>query len=128
MFEEPTALIEKRLADNWVTTKIASDGMEFNPVRGVSYVRLQTEWADTNQISIGGMERGIGYIMVSVFTPHGKGSRPALVLADELRLLYNKWISGKLSFGVARIIRVGEKDEWYQVNVLVPFKYDECNP
>ena len=127
MFELLTQLTEDYLQTNWAVTPINFDGVEVRPVVGTPFIRTHIEWVDTTPISIGGLDRGIGYLMVSVFTPINEGSRPALALADLIATLFERWTSGDLTYFVARVARVGQYQEWYQVNVLIPFKYDRCH-
>lgn len=126
MFETTNQVIEKRFQDNWVGTKVDYENMPFTPVRGVSHVKLRMEWADSQNISVGGLRRGEGLIYVSVFIPVNGGSTEAMQLADQARLIYENQEEGHVTFGAAFINRVGEGKTWYQLNVLIPFKADEC--
>lgn len=126
MFEVANTLIEDRLRDSWSDTDIDWDNVEFTPVRGTAFVRLQTEWVDANVISIGGRNRGTGYINLSVFVPSNTGTVTVSNMADSLSAIFNKWESGNLKFLVARTVRIGEQNQWYRLDVLVPFLYDEC--
>lgn len=126
MFKEANDLIEARLFDNWVTTPIDYDNVEYNPVRGTAFVRLQIEWTSTDVISIGGLARGVGYIDLSIFVPNNTGTSMVNGLADNLASLFNKWKSGGLKCLAARTLRVGKQEEWYQLKVTIPFTYDEC--
>jgi len=128
MFEAANTLIEDRLRANWVATPIDWDNVEFNPVRGASFVRLQTEWTDTNSVSVSGRDRGEGYITLSVFVPANTGTEAVSKMADDLAAIYNKWTTGALKFLVGRTVRIGQQEQWYRLDVIVPFTYDECNP
>jgi len=128
MFEAAIILIENRLRDNWTDTLIDWDNVEFTPVRGVSFVRLQTEWTDTNSVSVGGRDRGEGYVNLSIFVPANTGTEVVSKMADDISIIYNKWSTGDLKFHVARTVRIGQQEQWYRLDVLVPFTYDECNP
>lgn len=127
MFSEVNSLIENRLFYNWVTTPIDYDNVEYKPVRGNSFVRLAIEWVDSQAVSIGGLSRGAGYVDVSIFAPSNTGVQLINALADEIASLYNKWAYEGLRFRVARTVRVGQQEEWYQLKVLIPFTFDECN-
>ncbi len=127
MFETTNQIIEKRFQDNWTDTKVDYENMPFTPVRGVSHVKLRIEWAITTNISIGGLKRGEGLIYVSVFTPVRDGSTKAMQLADKAANIFQNQQEGQVTFNAAFINRVGEGNEWYQLNVLIPFKSDECN-
>ncbi|RLC88519.1 MAG: hypothetical protein DRJ03_02610 [Chloroflexi bacterium] len=126
MFEQANYIIENRLADNWVRTLVDYDNVEFNPVRGVSFVRLQVEWVDAVVTSLGGRTKGEGYIDLSIFVPSNEGTTNAFQMADELAILFNRFMEGAIKFNVARTRRVGQQQEWFQVKVLVPFVYDQC--
>ncbi len=126
MFEEATTIIESRLIDNWLATPIDFDNVGFKPVRGTAFIRVQVVWVDTTNVSVGGMDRGTGYVLFSIFTPVGEGSKQALAYADQLAFLYNRYTSGNLTCNSASTNRIGQVEEWYQVNALVPFKYDNC--
>jgi len=128
MFEAAVILIEDRLRANWSETLIDWDNVEFTPVRDTPFVRLQTEWTEVTAIGIGGRDRGEGYITLSIFYPGNTGSIVINKMADSLAAIYNKWNTGNLRFKVARVIRIGQQETWYRLDVLVPFTYDECNP
>ena len=127
MFEVANTLIEERLRANWSETGIDWDNVEFTPSRGTPFVRLDIQWTGNNTISIGGRNRGEGYIDISVFVPSNTGTTAVSGIADRLAAIFNKWDTGQLKFRVARTQRVGEQEQWYQVKVLVPFQFDECN-
>lgn len=126
MFEQATTLIEDRLSNNWTETEIDYDNVEFSPVVGTPFVRLQTEWTDTNITSIGGRSRGEGYVNISIFYPANKGTVVVTEMADSLSQLFNQWSSGNLRFTVARTVRIGQQESWYRLDVVVPFTFDEC--
>ncbi len=127
MFEVANTLIEEKLRADWIDTLIDWDNVEFNPVRGVAFIRLQTEWVGTLSISVGGRDRGAGYVNVSIFVPANTGTESATVMADQIAAIFNKWESGGLRFNVAKTRRIGQQEQWYRLDVEIPFAYDECN-
>lgn len=127
MFERTYKAIEKRVQDNWVTTPVDYDNGKFTPTAGTPYIRLQIEFAGSDQISVGGLERGVGLIYVSIFVTKGDGSRAATTLADTIRTLFKNQYDDGVRYLASYLQRVGEQNEWYQLNVLIPFKSDECN-
>jgi len=126
MFEYIEELIETRLETEWTQTEIDFDNVPFSSVIGTSFIRLQVENVDTNLISIGGRSRGYGIILISVFTPAQTGARSGAKMADDLAAIFNLWHYEQLKCGLARVTRIGEEKEWYQLNVEIPFQYDEC--
>lgn len=126
MFEEVTNLIEGRFLSEWDGDNVQYDNVQYRPVVGQPFVRLNIQWVDTNIVSIGGRIKAEGYVQVGVFIPSNTSTVSALKMADQVGNIFNKWQSGNLIFTVARIIRVGNFKEWYQVNVLIPFTYAKC--
>jgi len=128
MYKAATQLIEDRLRDSWSMTDIDWDNVEYTPSRGMPFIRLQIEWVDTNQISMGGLNRGEGYTNISIYVPFNTGLIQCMDIADNLSEVYDKWSTKELKFKVARIVRVGQQEQWYRVDVITPFSYDECKP
>lgn len=126
MFFEVDKMIEDRLRAEWSGTAIDWDNVEFTPVRGTPFIRLQVEWVDTNTISSGGLDRGEGYVNISMFMPANTGTEGVAQGADMVALVFNKWDNGYLKFGVARTMRVGQQESWYRLDVIIPFTVDEC--
>lgn len=126
MFEAANTLIEDRLRTLWTDTLIDWDNVEFTPVRGTPFVRLQIEWTDAIVTSIGGRNRGEGYINLSAFIPSNTGTESISTTCDDLATIFNKWDTGNLRFKIARTVRIGEQQQWYRRDVIVPFTYDEC--
>jgi len=127
MFNEPTELIEARLKANWTDTLIDWDNVEFNPVTGTAFIRLQIEWTDTNTKSIGGRNVGEGYTNISIFYPYNKGIAKISKMADDIAAIFDKWDIGPLKFKVSRTVRIGQQEEWYRLDVITPFTYEECS-
>ncbi len=127
MFETTYTAIETRLQSNWADTPIDFDNTPYTPVRGTPFIRLQVEWATTSNISIGGLQRGEGLVYISVFVPTDGGSRQASVLADKLFTIFSNQQDGNVKYYAPYLQRVGQVQEFYQINVLVPFASDECN-
>ncbi len=127
MFNEADVLIEERLRAQWLQTLIDWDNVEFTPVRGTPFVRLQIEWNTSDVVAVGGVRvRGEGYINLSAFVPSGTGTQDVSKMADDLAGIFDKWDTGKLKFKVAFTQRVGQQEQWFQVDVITPFTYDTC--
>lgn len=126
MFEESALLIEQRLSAGWITTPIDFDNVPYTPVIGTAFVRLQIEWIDGVQTSIGGRVQGSGYVDISIFTPAGTGSRTAAQMADSLAVIFNRYQTGGLRFKIGHTERVGQQEEWFQLKLIIPFTYDFC--
>ena len=126
MFEVANTLIEDRLRALWTGTEVDWDNVEFTPVLGVPFVRLQIEWIDANSISIGGLKRGDGYINLSSFVAANTGTLNVSTMCDQLSAIFDRWDTGQLKFKVAHTVRVGGQEKWYRRDVIAPFTYHEC--
>lgn len=132
MYETVLTLIGARLQDNWdeVAIPVAWDGVEYEPVRGQSFIRLvvtQTESVLTTAASPGkGNYREHGLITVQVFTEWTQGAVVNANVADMVTDLFRGYTVDRLFCQEARINRIGQREEWYQANVLIDFYYDNC--
>jgi hypothetical protein len=126
MFEEAVRYIETHLSDNWVLTPIDFDNAPFESNAGEAFLRCQVEWASTEQIGVGGRYRGEGIVLISVFSPANSGSRNANEMADDIAAMFNLYQYNGLKCRFASTMRIGQYREWYQINVIVPFQYDDC--
>ncbi len=127
MFEAATTLIEDKLRAEWLQTLIDWDNVEFTPARGTAFVRLQIEWLDNAIATVGGTRtKANGYTNVSVFVPTNTGTQAVSKMADDLALIFDKWDTGELKFKVATIQRVGQQEQWFRLDVITPFTYDNC--
>lgn len=127
MFDKVYQVTEDRMTANWVASDLVKDNVEYTPTPGTDFVRIQVEWSGSNNISVGYRTRGVGLVYFHVCTTLGKGTKPATLLADAIKTLFgNQQVDG-VEYLAPYIQRVGEQEEWYQINVLIPFKYDECN-
>ena len=126
MYEAITSLVENQLRDNWADTLVDWDNVEFTPVIGTAFIRLQIEITNADSISIGRRDRADGYINVSIFVPANTGSVQANAFVDKIGVIFNRWITTAIKFGIARTQRVGQQESWYRLDVVVPFTYDMC--
>lgn len=124
-FETASRSAEKRLQDNWAATPVAWDNKAFKQPRGTPWIRYQMSWGGALQIAIK-TSRESGVIMIGVFTPKGDGPRPNHSLCDTIAALYRNWQEGYLFCEAPYVERVGEDEEWFHQNVVIPFYYDNC--
>lgn len=72
------------------------------------------------------MYRYVGFIFVSVFTPEGLGTQSNKKLCQRASNIFrSKQFTGNISCLVPSIQEVGVSDGWWQVNVNIPFYWDE---
>lgn len=126
-FVKATVIIEDHFKSNWTQTPITFDNVNYNPIRGTSFLSVQIIWADTVSISVGTKDRGYGYIMTNVFTPINIGSRTALGYANSISDLFDRYTYENFTCLTSEISNViPNNNEFYQVNVKTDFYIDDC--
>lgn len=121
--------VESRFAANFTAVpaaNIAFDNVPFD-VPTTSWVRLVVNPGVSEQVAMGATKqfRHSGLITVQVFTPVDKGSQAAFDLADDVSEI---WRGASFSGIIARVPSAtvaGVRDGWFQINVDVPFYFDE---
>lgn len=127
MYESTENAIETHLFDNWNNTGIDFDNVNFKPSNGVPFIRLQIEWVNSEQISIGGLDRNYGYVNISVFVEKNISNQLINNYLDELKELFSKKQLGNIKFKTATVKRRGSNRNWFRKDLIVPFQVDECN-
>lgn len=106
--------------------RVAIDNRNFNtPADGLWYrltvqhgVNLMVGMADTP------CTRELGAVVVQIFYPNNQVTRPAKQVADSLGSHFQYYRTGKLEFMTASIINVPQREDGYQLNVRIPFRYN----
>lgn len=87
------------------------------------WLRVCVQNAKGKRITLGNnpVYRYYGVCFVQIFVKPGTGSGRALEIADSITpIIRDKLIHG-VQFFVPNVIRIGEYNGWYQVNVLTDF-------
>ena len=94
---------------------------------GSLWVRLSIRSGETSQVSMGASERyrTIGIVTVSIFVPIGTGMKRAHALTDKVVTAFRGNTDTGVVFRAPRQVTVGRTEEWWQVNVIVPFYVDD---
>jgi len=118
--------IEKRLADNWATTPIAYDNVAFDPPKDLPWVAIRIFEEPTERITIGsrGVHRVRGLVVVYMYTPKETGTATIRGYGDDIAAIYRDQQFSGITFESASIANVGDFEQWYQVNVAIPFYWD----
>ena len=125
IYEDAERIIELTLQTQWTKTPIDFDNVHFESRRGQPFIRLQIEWSIADGIGPFRNRYG-GDIMISVFVPGKMGSRLSAQYIDRLQAIFAALKHEHLQIRPARVQRVGDFEEWYQRNLLIPFTYDYC--
>jgi len=126
--QDKHAIIIKRFKDNFSTTPIAYENVEFKVDTDVDWVRLSVQNGDSNQVSMGTpavANRFVGIIFVQIYTRAGRGTATALSIAQEVSDIWrNKQFDG-ITCRAPDINHLGVEGSWFQINVSCEFFYDE---
>lgn len=122
--------IKNRLNTQWgASTPVAWPNVAFKPVTDQAWIRLTIKDGPCHRVELGAgqiHERGGGTIYVQVFVPEGKGTSPALTLADQIAAIFREWTYDNIACRTPSIRDFGsDGNGWYQVNVETPFIRDE---
>lgn len=119
--------IEGRFMDNWATTRIKYDNINFKPPRGDEYwVQCKIFEDNTNRINIGtpGIHRVSGTIIIELYAPLNDGTQTIRSYADDVAAIFRDAQFNGVQCREAVPTNIGESDGWYQYMVSVPFFYD----
>jgi len=118
--------IEQRLTDNWATTVIAYDNVDFDPPPNQYWVRLRIFEDTANRINIGtpGVHRIAGSIIVELFGPLNQGTQTIRSYADTISEIFRDQQFNGITCREAIPTNVGETGGWYKYDVSIPFFYD----
>lgn len=106
--------------------RFAEDNINFKtPLDGIWYrltvqhgINLMVGMADTP------CTRELGAVVVQIFYPNNQNTLSAKRLADQIGSHFQYYRTGKLEFMTASIINVPERENGYQLNVRIPFRYN----
>jgi len=116
------------MSSGYSTTPVAYDNHEFvKPTDGSSWVRFTILEGDSDLAGIGAstrLFRNTGVIVCQVFIQAGKGSKPALDIIDVLTTLWSGASFNGITCRAASVARVGTDEGWYQVNLSIPYYWD----
>jgi len=119
------ASIEGRLSANWATTTIAYDNVDFDPPDNAAWIRLNILNGDSGYRALEGKKRHAGVIILQLFAPKNQGSNTLRGYADTLAGVFEDTSFNDVVCRNASITNVGFNQEWYQLNVSIPYWRDE---
>ena len=123
------SMIDSRMRSwaNFQPTRFATDNINFpnKPVDGIWY-RLTVQHGINLMVGMANepCTRELGAVVVQIFYPNNQNTLSAKRLADSLGSHFQYYRTGKLEFLTASIINVPERENGYQLNVRIPFRYN----
>lgn len=90
---------------------------------GARFVRFVVKEAGRKQVALPGPRdtRIVGVVMAQILVPRNEGTRTARDIADAIAGIFDGQMVGEAQFRRAEAVPIGPTDEWWQMNVSVPF-------
>lgn len=127
-FEAVRIAIESRLQDNLVDSiPIKFDNVPFTfPSKKTSYIALTIQTGEGVQVAMSPKRfRHVGIITCQIFAPEGKGTKEVGEITDRISAIFQGVQFSGITCRTASSIRVGETEGKFQINVNIPFFWDE---
>jgi hypothetical protein len=127
-YTEAVAVIRSYFNAQYTATQITWDDVEFTPPAS-TWVRFNASHVDGYQATMGSpgsnMFRREGLIVAQVFQPQGQGSKDARAKADLIADVFIGVQNSGITYYDVTIKEIGNDGAgWYQINVLIKFRYD----
>ena len=114
---------------NWGAIPIAYDNVKFDSTEQEEWCRITIAPGDSFNASLGSnCERHIGLVVVQVFSKQWTGSSTTRERADEIATLFRGVVDGEVTYRTAMLTRVGHSQDFYQMNITVPYQQDSIYP
>lgn len=106
--------------------RFAEDNINFKtPLDGMWY-RLTVQHGINLMVGMASepCTRELGAVVVQIFYPNNKRTESAKRLADSLGDHFKYYRIGKLELMTPSVINVPQREDGYQINVRIPFRYN----
>lgn len=106
--------------------RFAEDNINFKtPLDGIWY-RLTVQHGINLMVGMASepCTRELGAVVVQIFYPNNKRTESAKRLADSLGDHFKYYRIGKLELMTPSVINVPQREDGYQINVRIPFRYN----
>lgn len=131
LLSDAVEIVKQRWATAWgATTTYTFDNEAFDSeALTAAWVRLAVRHFPLGQRSIGDVgnrkfDRG-GSVLMQIFSPRDAGLDAAYTLAETARSAFEGKSFGGVWCYAAEVREIGPDGRWYQLNVEVPFRYEE---
>ena len=123
-FDTPRKSAETIL-ETWAGLPVAYDNVAFDSTAQAEWVRVTVLDGDSFNAALGSAcVRSTGLVTVQVFTEQSKGSAGNRKYADQIAALFNGIVDDGVTYHAASLTRVGHSEDFYQMNVTIPFQHD----
>lgn len=138
IIETTRKLLETQFTTYWSANgggvPIAWENAPFQQPSAGTWVMFSIRFASAEQASLGSkpLEFQHGLIFVQIFTPKDSGTRTAAQLSDKVAaaLRYQQFKEGGVTVDTysAGPVPVGERNDYYQLNVSIGFRAQQVVP
>lgn len=125
-FKAANIAIESRFTSGFTACPVKYANVDYRPVAGVAWAELHVVVADSINAEIGsGLHREVGIISVNIYDKRGFGTANAREKADLAAAVFRDAQFDGITCRSPKVVAVGEVEEWYVVNMSVPYYRDE---
>lgn len=113
--------------EHYDKTKVAIDNINFKtPKDGSLWYWVTVQHGINLMVGMADKPctRELGAVVIQIFSPANKSTLDAIQKADSLGSHFQYYRTGKLEFMTASVINVPERENGYQINVRIPFRYN----
>ena len=96
------------------------------PKRGTAFIRPRVSIPIVKMVSVSGRRRGYCSATITVFVPANTDTYKISLYADKIMKLFTETKIDGFTFEPASLNRRPVQNEWYSVDVTVPFSFTEC--
>ena len=118
--------IESKFTTGFTVCPIKYSNVKYIPTNRISWAEIHVIIADSMNAEVGaGRHRNIGIISVNIHEPINTGTAAGKEKADIAAAIFRDQQFNGITCRSPKIVEVGEINEWYVINMSVPFYRDE---
>lgn len=122
------AAIQTRFYNNYTATQVKYDNIEFTPTPGTAFAEFEIHDGEQHPISVADtiLYRNPGIISINIHIPLNTSIQTGMAYADTAAAVFRGQQFSGITCRGAGITRIGEFDQWFIINVSIPFFRDEA--
>ena len=123
-FDALRQTLETRMADNWASTPIAYNNVDFEPSTD-QWVRFTVLTGSGETLGLQGSTvyvRDRGLVSLQIFAKDAVGTAGSMALADTFLTIFEHARFGGILTYTGSVQVVGNNNGWHQTNVTIPFR------
>lgn len=125
-YKNETISIESRFSSAFTACSVKYSNVNFRPVPGTAWAELHVIVADSQHAEVGAsLHRNVGLISVNIYEPRGHGTAEGKYKADKAAAVFRSQQFDGITCYSPKVVEVGEIEEWYVINMSVPYYRDE---